>query len=280
MFEPAGDLAQALERRSAASLAPAGSPAGAELAEAGRRYVRPLAVGVAGRPGVGRDSMARALRERLGVTAIGPGEDDDADADVDVSVYVVTGPPRAADDAALAVLPADRTIVVLGKADTHDDPDAVAAAAAHRLQRPVVAVSALLACADLDTDELDFLRERVRAGEEMPSMAGAFLGDAPAGSHDRTFRLALLRRLDRLGIELAMEMIAAGDPAAADAAGINRALWARSGIDALVPAIAGHVDRVRRWRDIELRTRLDRVAARDEDRDLVERLLRTPGGGR
>ncbi|GAA1482035.1 hypothetical protein GCM10009624_24750 [Gordonia sinesedis] len=278
MYEPAGDLAAALARDSPAALVPDTSPLRADLAAAGDRYVRSLVVGVGGRPGVGRDTMARALRERLAVTAVGPGEDPDADADVDVWVYVLTGPARAADVAALHTLAADRTIVVLGKADTLDDADATVADVERSVGRPVLAVSALLACADLSDDELDFLRELVAAGVPMPSMAGAFLAGAPTGSRQRAYRLALLRRLDRRGIEIAMDLIADRDPVADAAATMNRELWAHSGIDAVVPAIAGHVDRVRYWRDVELRSRLDRAAARGPDRERVEELLRTPGG--
>ncbi|NED70487.1 hypothetical protein G3I15_57170, partial [Streptomyces sp. SID10244] len=75
-------------------------------------------------------------------------------------------------------MPADRTVVVLGKADTHGSPEAaadVAAECAQHLGVPVQAVSQLLACADLSDDEFDLLRRLVAAGQTMPSMSGQFL---------------------------------------------------------------------------------------------------------
>lgn len=288
MFEPAGELADALASGTLADLVPPGSAARPVLDEAGRRYNRPLLIRLAGRPGTGRDTMARALRERLSVMVIGPGED--ADADVDLWVHLLTGPPRAADRAALAALAPDRTLIVLGKADIHlggpdDDPDdacqgspelaAVRAEVSAQSNCPVVAVSALLACADLDADELDFLRELVAAGEHMPSMAAHFLTGGP-GSRQRLMRTALLRRLDRYGIEVVMDLIASGDSAAADAASVNRKLWSLSGIDDLAPVIGEKVAAVRTWRGIQLRRRLDAAAACGIERVTLERLLQVP----
>ncbi|MCH5641017.1 MULTISPECIES: hypothetical protein [unclassified Gordonia (in: high G+C Gram-positive bacteria)] len=256
------------------SLVEAGSPLRSTLEIAGRRYLAPLHVQVLGRDGVGRDTMARALRERLSLSVIGPGENDSA-ADADLWLYVLAGLPRRADVGAVRRLPADRRIVVLGKADTHGDWDTavqIAAKAADVLRTRVFTVSALLACADLDDDEFAQLRAWVADGVEMPSMAGRFLS-GPPGSAARQMRVGLLRRLDQFGIDLALALIGSGSPAAADVEALNRSLQAASGIADLVEPIRGHIGVVRGWRQIELRAAVERAAAAGLDRDTAEALL-------
>ncbi|MFT4126935.1 MAG: hypothetical protein QM662_12000, partial [Gordonia sp. (in: high G+C Gram-positive bacteria)] len=223
-------------------------------------------VAVCGRGGTGRDTMARALRDRLGVDALGPGEDTDTLAAADLLLYLLVGTVRAADVELLAHLPADRTVVVLGKADTCDDPDAAAAAAATVLGRPVLPVSALLACAEVTAAEWDFLRELAAAGEQMPSLSGRFLTGA-----ERTLRRRLLRRLDRLGIEIAL------DVAADRAAGVDdltAILQAESGIAGLGARITAMLPRVAAARARDRRAELEYRAAAGADRDRAERLLR------
>lgn len=291
MIEAGGELARALADGSLAHIVGPNSPHAAEVAELSARYLRGLTVAVSGRPGVGRDTMTRALRQRLSIAALGPGEDEDATADVDLWLHVVVSAPRAADHEALALLPADRTIVVLGKADTHGDPtvaNAAAASAAAALRRPVLPVSGLLACADVTADEWDYLRSLVADGVEMPSMAGHFLV-GPPGSRTRALRLALLRRLDQFGIDTALGLFTDHPDVIPDVDSLNTALHRCSGISALTPLIAEHVDRVRYWRGTDLRAGLERVAAdltHDQpahahptdsalvDRDQIERLLR------
>ncbi|NDZ94511.1 hypothetical protein G3I13_09385 [Streptomyces sp. SID6673] len=293
MIPSTNALERVVESGRLVALVDPSSPARAELDVAVRRYGRPLQVQVGGRPGTGRDTFARALRERLSVTAIGPGEaDGNVDAPdpwtADLWMYVLSGPPRAADRTALAQMPADRTVVVLGKADTHGSPEAaadVAAECAQHLGVPVQAVSQLLACADLSDDEFDLLRRLVAAGQTMPSMSGQFLtptltgqpvadGAGPFRGDERVLRAGLLRRVDRRGIEVALDLLAADDQAAADVSALNTALHGRSGIDQLVTSIRERVDLVRYWRLTELRSRLEIVAARGWDRDVIEQLLR------
>lgn len=245
------------------------SPARAELADAARRYARPLQVRVTGRAGSGRATFARALHERLSVAASSDTGRDDAD----LWMHVLTGPPRAHDRDMLARSPTDRTIVVLNKSDTHRDPIVAAAAAARcaeQIDRAVIPVSALLACAAVTVDELGFLRELALNGGEMPAMAGAFLSAGP--DHERVLRTALMRRLDRTGIEIALELLTA-DPDGIDTTMLNRELWRRSGIDEVIGPITERVGWVRQWRLVELRTRLETIAARGHDRDAVEPLL-------
>ncbi|AZG46364.1 hypothetical protein [Gordonia insulae] len=282
-----GVLARAVESGQLVDLVAPSSPAHGELGSAARRYSRPLQVQVCGRPGTGRDTVARALRERLAVTAIGPGEVEEGVDDADLWIHVLTGPPRRGDHETLSTLPRDRTIVVLGKADTHGDreiSEAVAAGCADRIGAPVVPVSQLLACADLSDEEFDFLHRLVVAGETMPSMAGHFLTGSLAGrptppgaepflGNERSLRAGLLRRIDQHGIDLALGLIVDGDPAGADVTALNAALRARSGVDRLVGPIRERIGLVRHWRLVELRSRLEVAAARGHDRDAIEHLL-------
>ncbi|MYR07177.1 hypothetical protein GTV32_13065 [Gordonia sp. SID5947] len=278
-------LARVVESGRLVALVDPLSPARAALDDAARRYGRPLQIWVGGRPGTGRDTFARALRERLSVTTIGPGAGEMADADADLWMYVLSGPPRAADRAAVAALPADRSVVVLGKADTQGAGAAaadLAAGCAARLGVPVLAVSQLLACADLSDAEFDFLHRLSAAGVRMPSMAGQFLTITPGRDPDaaplfpgdeRALRAGLLRRIDRRGIEIALDLLATDDPVVVDAATLNATLQARSGIEQLVPLIRERVDIVRHRRLADVRSRLELVAARGWDRDVIEQLL-------
>ncbi|MEP9392070.1 hypothetical protein ABLE94_07380 [Gordonia sp. VNK1] len=248
----------------------------AVFAELSADYLRPLTIAVAGRAGTGRDTMARALRERLAISALGPGEDPVALADADLTVYVLVAGVRDSDRAALEALMPDRGIVVLGKADTHDDPDAAAERAeriAAELGRPVIAVSQLLACADLTADEVAFLRSSALGGEQMPSMSAKYLRGAP-GSAERVMRRTLLQRLDRYGIETVLDLLVEDIPG--DAGALNAVLHRLSGIDALVPAFGALVDGVRRRRAHHARAEVDDLAAAGADRDVLERLLRVP----
>lgn len=276
MIDPSGPLARAIDSGTVGELLPSSSAAGPDLERAAARYGRGLTVMVVGRGGVGRDTMARALRERLAVAAIGPGDEPEASADADLWIHLLAGMPRRTDRKLLAELPAERTIVVLGKADTHGHPDdaaVVAADAAAVLGRPVVSVSQLLACATITDDELAYLRTLVAADVVMPSMAGQFLAGLEPGSAERLMRMGLLRRVDAFGIDTAMELIRSGHRAADDADALSAALRALSGIDALRPAIAERVGPVRYWRGVELRARLELAAAAGRDRDVLEGLL-------
>ena len=112
---------------------------------------------------------------------------------------MLAGAPRRADHDMLAASPRERTVVVLGKADTlaADAADGLVCAASESLARPVVAVSQLSACARVSDDEFEFLRTLAADGEAMPAMSGHFL--APARPQLQ-MRADLIRRLDAAGI--------------------------------------------------------------------------------
>ncbi|MFW0783081.1 hypothetical protein AAFP35_01050 [Gordonia sp. CPCC 206044] len=278
-------LARMAESGRLGELVAPSSPARPHLDDAARRYARPLQVQICGRPGTGRDTLARALHERLSVTAIGPGETSAVEvADADLWIEVLTGPPRRADHEHLSGLPPDRTIVVLGKSDTHADPEAVAQVCAAQTGVSVYPVSGLLACADLGADEFDYLRRLAAAGETMPPMAGQFLvgtvlgcpeppGVGPFLGDERSLRADLLRRVDRYGIETALALIISESRGAVDVRSLNVELRRHSGIGRLFAPISERVETVRFWRLVELRARLEIIAAAGVDRDAVEHLL-------
>ncbi|MEO9326327.1 hypothetical protein [Gordonia aurantiaca] len=282
-------LSRAAERGELADLVDPSSPLAPILHAAGRRFLRPLHVHVVGRPGTGRDTMVRALRERLRLTVTGPAEESAAGgsdtgrsgvvAEADLWLLLLAGPVRRADHDLWRSLPRERTLVVLGKADTHEDWDTaieVAGQCSTRLGAPVHVVSQLLACADLDDRLFAALTALAGAGADMPSMAGRFLMGRP-GSEEREVREALLRRIDAFGIDTALSLLAQGSASAADAATLNRTLHALSGLAELAGPIGERVEPVRRRRTADIRVELERAAARGWDRDAAERLLASGG---
>lgn len=252
-----------------------GLPGAASVEAAQRRHNRPLSVAVTGRPGSGRDTLARAVRRHLGVTAIGAGEPAAAEV-ADLRLYSLAGGLHDDDLAAVSTADPARTVVVLGKTDQCAEPEAVAAAAAAALGRPVAAVSGLLAAADLRDDDLAVLQDLVAAGiTELPSMIARFVAAAEVPDPDeRRIRTGLLRRLDRLGLQLCLDLVVQQHPAATSADELNRFLHRCSGIDGIDEPLRRCLPAVRRHRAAELRAALERIAAAGTGRDTAELLLR------
>lgn len=228
----------------------------------------PLRVAVTGRFGTGRDTLARALRRCFDVTPIGPGDDA---ADADAWLHVVAGWPRPDDRAAIERLDPQRSLVILGKADSLGSWPAArerATQCAELIGRPVVALMPLLAVADLHEDDLAFLSVLAGAGESVPPMQAGFI-DA-GGPHQRLSRLSLLRSLDAYGIACALALFAQ-DPIGSE--DLAAQLDARSGLGALTgflddfAAAAGHLRLGRVADELEL------IAAQGMLRDEIEHLL-------
>ncbi|MEH3156708.1 MAG: hypothetical protein PGN29_15740 [Gordonia paraffinivorans] len=236
----------------------------------------PTRVAVRGRAGSGRDTLARALRDRLGVAPIVPGDDLD---DADVWCHALVGWPRSEDLVALRRLPADRTVVVLTKADTVGDPDAArdrARECAAVVGVPVHPVSAVLGCVDLSADEVAFLHEMVEAGEPVPSMAATFVvGDGD----ERRLRTGLLRRVDQYGLLVVVDEIALAreEGRRLDDRELHRLLVAESGFAALRPVLDAMAPAVDAHRREVVAGLLDRLAAAGIERDPIEATLARVG---
>ena len=183
-----------------------------ELAPIIGRLRRPVSVAVVGRPGVGRHTVAAALRNR-GVAVAAPSDASD------VQVLVI----------AEALKPEERaratsggpTLIVVNKADLTGSRSGGALPNAHRraaeLQTstgiPTVAMVGLLATmTELDGDLVDGLRTLVGAPADLGSVDRFRRGEHPVGGD---VRARLLERLDRFGIAHAVLALARGaDPAA------------------------------------------------------------------
>jgi hypothetical protein len=193
------------------------------------RLRRRIGVAVVGRTGVGRDTVAAALRHHgVAVTA------DPATADVQVLVIAEALKPE---ERALTVgLP---TLVVLNKADLTGSRSGGALPNAHRRAADVqrrtgtatVAMVGLLAKPPvLDDDLVDALQTLVSTPADLGSVDAFVGGDHPVG---RDVRTRLLERLDRFGIAHAVLALARGD----DPAALPALLQRLSNVDAVLAAL-------------------------------------------
>lgn len=256
--------------------------------------------------------MVRALRRRLSVDArVLP--EVSAGAGVpgpDLWCHVLPGPPRAADRHVVGLLPADRLVVVLTKADVYgpvtgeeppdtDPPDTephgaepvvgfaagavvTAERCARDLDRPVIAVSGLWAAAAPTGPQVELLGALAAAGEHVPAIAGHFT--TPTGirvehGDEEKLRIELLRVMDRRGVDLVTRELAAGriDPDAGQVAGL---LHTASGVGALAEVFAARAPAVAAARTRELAAAAERIAARGHDRAGAELLLAELGRAR
>ena len=191
------------------------------------RLRRPIGVAVAGRAGVGRDTVAAALRDH-GVTIAA----DAAAADVQVLVIAEALKPEER-----AMAATDRpTLIVLNKADLTGSRSGGALPNAHRraadVQRrtgtPTVAMVGLLAATTaLDDDLVAALRTLVSTAADLGSVDAFARGEHPVG---RDVRTRLLERLDRFGIAHAVLAMARG----ADPTTLPTVLQRLSNVDAVL----------------------------------------------
>ena len=223
---------------------------------------KPLSVAVVGRPGVGHDTVALALRSH-GVDVAGGGA-----ADVQVLVIVEAIKPEERATAADG-LP---TLIVLNKADLIGSRSGGALPNAHRraadVQRrtgiPTVAMVGLLAASTALEDELvDALRTLVHTPADLASV-DAFSSDGHAVSPD--VRTRLLERLDRFGIAHAVLALADGTEPTA----LPGHLRSLSGVDAVLAGLEAVAAPVRYRRRLAAMAEMHSLAVQLDD----ERLLR------
>jgi hypothetical protein len=192
------------------------------------RLRRRIGVAVVGRTGVGRDTVAAALRHHgVAVTF------DTATADVRVLVIAEALKPE---ECAMTVgLP---TLIVLNKADLTGSrsggvPSAHRRAAdvQRRTGTPTVAAVGLLGkVTALDDDLVDALRTLVRTPADLGSVDAFTRCDHPVG---RDVRSRLLERLDRFGIAHAVVALARGD----DPSTLPALLQRLSNVDAVLAGL-------------------------------------------
>jgi hypothetical protein len=202
------------------------------------RLRRPIGVAVAGRAGVGRDTVAAALRDH-GVTIAA----DAAAADVQVLVIAEALKPEER-----AMAATDRpTLIVLNKADLTGSRSGGALPNAHRraadVQRrtgtPTVAMVGLLAATTaLDDDLVAALRTLVSTAADLGSVDAFARGEHPVG---RDVRTRLLERLDRFGIAHAVLAMARG----ADPTTLPTLLQRLSNVDAVLARLSAAAAPVR-----------------------------------
>jgi hypothetical protein len=192
------------------------------------RLRRRIGVAVVGRAGVGRDTVAAALRHH-GVTVT-----SDA-ADVRVLVIAEALKPEEWEMAASGV----PTLIVLNKADLTGSRSGGALPNAHRraadVQRrtgtPTVAMVGLLAAiTPLDDDLVDALRTLVSTPADLGSVDAFVRGDHPVAPDVRS---RLLERLDRFGIAHAVLALGRGD----DPATLPALLQRLSNVDAVLAGL-------------------------------------------
>lgn len=209
------------------------------------RTAAPLRVLVAGRPGVGRGTVARALRGAGSAAGVSVTTTDDRD--VDLVAYVTAEVVKPEDVAAIAG--AGRPVVaVLNKADLTgslcrgDGPIAAArtrcAELGAALGAPMVPLTGLLAVAaldDLDAGLWAALRTLAAHPGVAAALDGSFAGflaaDNPVPADVRT---RLLDTLDLFGIALAVAAIRQGRTATQVRALLRRT----SGVDAVLSRIS------------------------------------------
>jgi hypothetical protein len=202
------------------------------------RLRRPIGVAVAGRAGVGRDTVAAALRDH-GVTIAA----DAVAADVQVLVIAEALKPEER-----AMAATDRpTLIVLNKADLTGSRSGGALPNAHRraadMQRrtgtPTVAMVGLLAATTaLDDDLVAALRTLVSTAADLGSVDAFARGEHPVG---RDVRTRLLERLDRFGIAHAVLAMARG----ADPTTLPTVLQRLSNVDAVLARLSAAAAPVR-----------------------------------
>lgn len=208
-----------------------------ELGRAAAELAAPVRVGVTGRSGAGRSTVARALR--------GAGLEADENGTADVAVYVFVERLTPEDRGELAAV-RQPCVAVLNKADLAGfggpGPMATAASRCARIQRetglPAVALAGLAASAVID----DGLRDGLGSLVQEPDRV------------EPEVRRRLLAELDLFGIATAVAAIAAG-------ADIEDALRRTSGVERLVAALDRAASAVRYRRAVAAVTALAGPAA-------------------
>lgn len=226
------------------------------LAPMHRRLIGPLDIGVVGSTGSGRATLCRALHNSTSCSAVVFDAASDAgnpQTDPDMWVYVLVGGFRAGDREQLALLPADRTVVVANKVDVMSATRGLP-------------VSALWGSVTVTSDDAALIGEIAALDTPIPRRSAEFATD------DR--RTGLLRRMDRAGIIACAAEVTAGR-LAGNPDELQRFLRRRSGLSELGAEFVRRRGRIEDFRRRRATADLDLVAATSPGRlrDAIESVL-------
>jgi hypothetical protein len=258
-----------------------------QLVAAAARWRRPVRIQVTGRARAGKSTLLRALallsaEETAPVDE--PGRSDPV-LDGDLVVYVLSTAPQPADRRILAGLPAERTIVVLNKADAIGARWAEAVTAAVRyateLRVPVLPVVAELAghsrAGTPSEADLRTLRRHAGIADATLELSPELFTGTAAGP-DVADRRAVLDRWGLYGVTCALTALR-HDPRLRPQP-LLQVLHAAAGIDPVHALLHGRYERVTDRRGGEFLDDLARIAARaiprrgdGTARDLIEDYL-------
>ncbi|WP_233608191.1 hypothetical protein [Nocardia stercoris] len=243
---------------------------------------RPLRIQVTGRARAGKSTLLRALA-LLSAEETPPVDEPDVPVpvlDADLIVYVLGGALRDGDRGVLATLPADRTVVVLNKADAvgtgWSEVVATAGQCARGIAMPVFPVVADLAARTRagipDQHELTVLARHTAAADSLTLTPELFTA-ATAGT-DVDDRAALLDRWGLYGVACALAALRHQPDLGPQS--LLQVLHAGSGIDELYAELHTRYEQVTARRGGEFLDELARIAARAVSggaRELIEDYL-------
>ncbi|TSE00258.1 hypothetical protein FOS14_07440 [Skermania sp. ID1734] len=247
-------------------------------------FLRPLRVQIAGRAGVGRSSVARALDCAGAEIATTDHPDGAAPAlDGDLVIYVLAESAQPADRAAL--VEHERVLIVLNKADAIPGGWPAAAARADSIAEctgsptvPLVASTAAATVAQrLTPSEVDSLRTLADGNDPILLLSPDLFVDADVAV-PTSARRALLDRWDFFGVGCAIDTLRREPTLDADA--LLLVMHGASGVPAARAALAGQLRRNAQRRAQTLLDELARLAARGDCRDDIEEFLRSAAGSR
>lgn len=262
-----------------------GADAGA--ADAVRRAVeefeRPVVVQIAGRAGVGKSAVAKALGidGAVETSAVDNPDAPDPMLDGDVVIYVLAEAATQADRDALATVPAENKVVLLNKADAIDGEWAAALARANEYTHslgahavPLVAgLAATASTASLTPAEAASLRTIAAANDPTITMSSDLFLAANVLVDVRA-RTTMLGRWGLYGLGCAIDALTRDPDLDTDA--LTQILYAAAGLDLAHTAVQRRIGRSKAVRGGLLLDSLERLAARSlagRVRDEIEQFL-------
>ena len=241
----------------------------------------PLRIQIAGRAGVGKSTVARALRigEVIETSAVDTPGVDDPVLDGDLVIYVLAGSLHDADRNALASVPPGRALVLLNKADAVGSwPAALAQANNHTRTVgvrtiPVVASTAIAAYdTEMKPAELSSLRTLAGVADPSLTLSNDLFTSADVVVDARA-RRTMLERWELQGLDSALAALR--HDSRLTVASLVQIMYASSGIEEARAAVLASAGRLATLRGGPFLDSLETIAARDgAARDTIEHFLR------